>query len=523
MAVNINEIFAGDEYKTTRAMMSILKRDFPQDYAGLLNQEERLLEWKARIDSGSRSDDQTRDDIAQYVIGEEALMEKYGISAEEAQQVILGGNEGGINFGDLAAAVPAEATGGVELARGVPAEEEQDLVGVGGAGQDEATRLTILTGKEMKWYFDKGSGKWFVEYGLPNSDRTMVFEAEPDKMDALFGSGLRPTDYEETSLSALTQRAGVTFAGNISEMAGTGTFEGEVARVTALALDEGVLPEWALKDGVAMDILYTAQSEGKGTEWTLTQLSKTQGFKERFPSISQFRDDNNLSIAEAVSGFLEMETGVNQALKATGQEGSVTPEQVGALLSAGHSLKTVQTTVTGFKRMEDFAPALDAFNQILAANDQAPITEIQDMLDFVSGRSSSAIYDLYEASSIQEAAVGAGLGEVFSAQDAIRIAAATQQTLGTATQGMQQAANLLLRLRAEVDMGKFGLDHEELISISLGETPRSGRAQSEIQESINRAVASAQGTLQARAKPHVSFGQTGTPQSASLRNLRQPS
>ena len=522
MAVDINVLFAGDEYKTTLSMMKILKRDFPAKYEGLINQPERLQEWKDRIDSGDREDDQTRDDIAKYVIGEELLMSTYGIDAAEAQKVMLGGNEGGTNFGELQTAVPSVDEAGIELEKGVPEGEDVSEEGIGGRGADADTRLTILTGKEMKWYFDKGSGKWFVEYGLPNSDRTMVFEAEPDQMDALFGTAMRPADFDEISTRELLAREGVTMSGNISEMEGTGTFESEVDRITAFALDEGKLPDWAQEDGVAMDIIFTAQSEGKSTAWTIEQLSKTASFKERFPSINTFKDANNLSLTEAISGFLETETGVNQALKATGQ-GAVTPDQIGNLLAAGHSLKTLQDTVTGFARMKKFAPALDAFNQVLAENGQPPITAIDDMLDFVSGRSSSAIYDLYEASSIQEAAVGAGLGDVFSASDAVGLAAATNQTLGTATQGMQKAAQLLLRLRHEVDTGKFGLDHEELIDISLGQTPRSGRSQAEILENVNRATLSAQGAMQGRAKAHVSFTKAGTPQAASLRGLRQES
>lgn len=421
--------------------------------------------------------------------------------------------------------------GGVAISArdpGVPTAEERAETGVGvDDGDDDTPDLTILTGKEMKWFFDRGQGKWFVQYGLPNSDRVMVFEAEPDQMDALFGTGMRPDDYQLIATKTLLARQNVTFSGNIAEMEGTGSFEGEVERITQFALDEGKLPEWAKKDGVALDIIFTAQSEGKSTEWTIEQLSKTQGFKERFPNIMQFKDSNNLSLTEAIGGFLEMEAGVNNALRSTNTGFAMNtiadPAQIGALLSMGHSLKTVQDTVTGFRRMEKFAPAMDAFNQVLVEQGQQPITKIDDMLDFVAGRSSATIYDLYEASSIQEAAVGAGLGDVFSAQDAIGLANATNQTLGTATQGMQKAANLLLRMRNEVDVGKFGLDHEELIDISLGQTPRSGRSQSEILENVNRATLSAQKSLQQRGGPHKSFSQQGTPQAASLRGLRQES
>ena len=531
MALSPNALFGffdkDPKYSTTLAMLKILQRDFPKKFAGLLNQPERMAEWKKKIDSGARSDDQTRDDIAKHIIGEELLMETYGLTAEEAQGLILGGNEGGTNFSDLSPdqlpGAVVDVGGGVDTKKGVPKEENIAEEGVGGKGPDEDTQLTILTGKEMKWFFDPSTGKWYVEYGLPGTDRSVIFEADPDQMDALFGTGQRPVDFERKTLKELTQRPLTTFAGNVSQMSGTGTFEGEVERVIALALDEGVLPEWALKDGEAMGIIFVAQSENKSDDWVLNQLSKTKGFKERFPEIGKFKDDNNLTLVEAITGFLEMEAGVNQALKATGQEGSADPATIGALLAAGHSLKTLQDTITGFARLEKFAPAMDAFNKVLAAHGLAPIVSIQDMLDFVSGKASSEIYDLYEASSITEAAIAAGLGDVFSVEDAIDLANATDQTLQSATQGMQKAAELLLRLRHEVNVGKFGLDHEELLDISLGQTPRSGRPASEILESINRAVAAAQGRLQKRATPFRSFSSEGQPQAASLRGLRQES
>lgn len=526
----LDQFFEGDEYKTTRSMLAILKRDFPEKYAGLVNQQSRVEEWKRMIDSGERDDDQTRDDIAKYIIGPDLLASTYGISIEEADRLILGGNEGGINFSELGAAgtggtAPgAQDAGGLEVSPGAPSEESVTEEGIGiDDGDDSTPDMTILTSDEMKWFFDRASGKWYVEYGLPNSDRNVIFEAEPDQLDALFGDGYRPSDYTARSLKDLVARAGSTFAGNIAEVEGTGTFESEVNRVTTLALDEGKLPDWALQDGVALDIIFTAQSEGKSDEWVLDQLSKTDGFKQRFPGMDKFTSDNNISLAEGVTGFLEFEAGVDRARRSIGQSGETDPELVGQLLTAGHSLTDINNTVNGFKRMREFQPAMDAFNQILAAQGADPITDIESMFDFVTGKAPAEVYDLWEASSIAEAAVGAGLGDVFSAEDALAAAASGTHTLQTASAAMSKAAEMLLRLRHEVDTNKFGLDTEDLIDLSLGQTPRSGKPESEIMENVNRAVLSAQGDLKKRASSFKQFGSSGQVQAASLRGLRQGS
>lgn len=392
----------------------------------------------------------------------------------------------------------------------------------GETGRGPLTELHILTAREHQWYYDYDTKTWYVEYGLPNSDRSLLFEATTEQVNALLGEGRTPTA-KSADFAELLRQPGITFGGNISEIEGEGSFEDEVLRVTTLALDEGRLPDWAMGTPEIMDAIFVAQSEDKSDEWLLEQIAKTDSFKQRFPGIMKLKDDGNLSLAESVTGFLEYEAGVELALKAAGMSGAATPEMIGGLLNKGHSLTVINDTVKGYKRMKTYAPALEAFNSILAESGMDTITSIQDMLDFVSGRSSAAVYDLYEASSIQEAAVGAGLGDIFSTQDAIDIAGATDQTLETATAGMRKAAEMMLRLRHEIDLGKFDLDHEELIDINLGRVPRSGRSETEIMENINRAVLSAQGTLKARAKPFTAFGASGTPQAASLRAARQES
>lgn len=386
----------------------------------------------------------------------------------------------------------------------------------------EDARLTILTGANQNWYYDINADKWYVGYGL-KSGRELIFEATNDQMDALMGPGARPSHFGSITTKGLLARQGVTFAGNISEVEGSGTFESEIARVTALALDEGLLPDWASKDDAALDIIFIAQSEGKSNDWILQQFEKLPSFQQRFPGMDKLRSVGNLDISEGVEAFLEYEAGVKQALLGVGDDPNVvTPDLVGGLLNKGHALTAIQKTVQGFDRMDKFAPALNAFNQILAAQGQAPLTSTQDRLNFVTGEAPTELYDLWEASSIQEAANQAGLGDIFSAQDAINIGLATDQNLETATAATRKAAELLLRLRHEVDVNAFGLDTDELIDLSFGRAPRSGRAESEVNESINRAVVTAQKYIQNKGtRPFTSFSPTGTPQAASLGNLRQ--
>ncbi len=68
---------------------------------------ERVQGWIDEIASGTgRDHDQIRDDIARVIFTPERIMLVYGVDADTAQKLILGGNEGGFNFADLDAATP---------------------------------------------------------------------------------------------------------------------------------------------------------------------------------------------------------------------------------------------------------------------------------------------------------------------------------------------------------------------------------------------------------------------------------
>lgn len=97
MADPLSLVPSGAKYNALRGTLSVLKQDFPELYQSIAG---RVQGWVDSIDSGDRSDDQTRDDILQHVVGVDRLMEKYAISREQAQGVIKGSNEGGIDLSD---------------------------------------------------------------------------------------------------------------------------------------------------------------------------------------------------------------------------------------------------------------------------------------------------------------------------------------------------------------------------------------------------------------------------------------
>lgn len=495
----------GDEYNQLRWALATIEKLFPSEMGEIT--DERLAGWIEEIGSGGRRDaDQIRDDIFKHVVGADLIASTLGVTPEVAQKLILGKNDGGMNFSDLTGGGSAD---GVDK--------------TGGAGEDEETQLRILDSSTLTWYKDGSTGKYYATYGIGDTKYSLLFEADDDQMDALFGEGVRPPATTK-SMSAMISSQYVAFGGNIAEMEGEGQWEDHVNRIKSLALDEGRLPDWADGDDDVMALMFIAQAEGKSDEWLIDQIALTDSFKARFPQFDAFKKMGNLTTAEAIAGWFEYETGLKSAMRSVGlDDGRITPEVVGGLLAADKNLTLMTQAIGKFDRMQSYAPALEAFNEILESQGKEPITDIQQMFDFVSGNAASDIYEIWEASSMAEAAAAAGLGDIYSAEDAMAYALRTEGSTGLedASGMFKEAASMLLRLRNEVEVEKFGLTKDELIDLSLGSAPRSGRSAAEVTESINRAVLSAQGTLSQRSAPFIGFSNEGAAQAVSLKGLRQ--
>ena len=501
-------------YNVLAQTIKTIIQEFPDKASAFW--QERVQGWMDELAGGAgRTEDDIRDDVFQYIVTPDDLMNKYGMTADQAHAIILGGNEGGQNFSDfLKDYTPAPVT--TPVLDEAPPEEQQDEQGVGGPQGD----MTILTSQSMEWFFDPQTGKWHVSYKLPNSDRRVFFQADPDQMNALFGEGLRPANYESIDFNSLAQREGYTFAGGIGEVSGTGSFESMVDTTIALALDEGTLPAWAKADGAVLDLLYIATSEQKGTEWLIEQIAKLPSFKERFPGIEAMTS-LGLTLPQAIGGFLEFETGVKSVLQRAGRNvDEVTPDLVGQLLSTGQSLEDVSFVFGEFKRLEDNAGALAAFNEVLAARGLDPLDE-DGQLEFLAGNAPGELYDIWEEASFNQAAQEAGLS--LSVGEAMDLAGRTvgATPYDAAYNSLNQAAQNILRFRTDLALDRYDLDQDDLIDLSLGIAPRSGRSQAEIARNVERALSAARAGVDGpRKQPFRSFTSEGTPQAASLSKTR---
>lgn len=382
-------------------------------------------------------------------------------------------------------------------------------------------QLSILQGNTMQWYRD-ASGNYFVAYKLPNStDKWAFFEATPQQMDSLFGLGARPGATAINDLKDLTGRPGMYFSGNIGEVAGTGSFENAVNRSVALALD-GDQPAWMKNSPEIWDVLYVAEAEGKSQEWIYGQIENTQAFQNRFPGIQHFKKIG-LTLSESVQAFTEYETGLKQLAARYPNAGldSVTPQIVGELAGRGHALEDAKFVFDIFDRMNQNEASFQNFNEILRSQGMQPLGQ-SDMFKFMAGQAPPELYKVWEQNSILTAAEQANI-QGFGVKEALEVARNTPGLTSEqqAFEGMSQAAKTILQFRREVNLGR--LDQDDLIDLSLGSAPRSGRSQAELAQEMSRIVREAEAYVQNRVRPFISFSKTGKPKAASLGELDKQS
>lgn len=488
----------GDQYDNLRFALQRLKEDFPDKYESLSNQKARLKGWVEEIDSSDGRDaDQIRDDIVQHVIGYEDAKEKYGITQEEFDQLVLGGNEGGLNFGDLPETTPT-----------------------GREGEEDA--LTLLESPTARWLQDSDTGLFYIEYTLPGGSK-IAFEAEQEQIDAMFPSGAPPNaqkfDFDRYI------RGDAHFGGNVSEIAGDGNFDDEVQRVISLAIDQRDLPEWVKGDPAALDALYVMVTEDRTEEWFYEEISQLESFKKRYPAVSEL-ESRGLSIPDAIQTHVEFEANLKQLHAAAGfNSEAITPDIVGNLIQRGYSVKQVGESYSVWKRMRDHAPAMKAFNQILEANGMKPIQGQKAMFEFLSGNAPAEVYDLYEASSIQEAATASGLGDLFEADDALSLASFTEgaMTRNEAFEKFSNVAAQALRFRHQLNLQQYDLSIDDLVDLQFGRQPSSGKSAAEVGEIMARISQQAEGFLKQKATPFFGFTESGRPQARSFGELRQES
>ena len=366
--------------------------------------------------------------------------------------------------------------------------------------------------------------KWWISYTLPGGV-SVFYEALTDQLFGLFGAEGHPQSFgqmTQADFDAGARERRMYFMGNVAEVESpTGeSMQSAYERAIASGLGTGIVPEELRGDTEIQSLVFVAQQEGWSQDRLYEAIAQTGTFMTRFPEIGVFRKQG-MSVAQSVAAYQEYENLVNQ-LNMQYEGRPATRDEINALLRGQKSAQAITQAYAVFERFEENQAALTAFNEILVARGMQPLNE-NSMFAFLAGEAEDELYEIYAESSILEAGYAAGLGKYLSVGDTQAIVSflGVDVPFERAYEGMTQAARLILQFRQDINLGE--LDPDDLIDLSLGVAPRSGRSQAQIAQLMERSLLAAQGFLRERARPATAIDAEGRLVRPGLRKLQTES
>jgi len=232
-------------------------------------------------------------------------------------------------------------------------------------------------------------------------------------------------------------------------------------------------------------IFFLAVAEGKSQTWLLKEMAKVQAFKDEFPGIDKLYAQTQ-DWEQAINSWNAYSSEIVKLNQRYG-ETVVVEDLVSAAVDKGYNIQDIQKTYEIFEKAEQNSDFLTAFQSIIDADEDVDfqLTTAQGIVDFFEGKAPTEIYDLYEASSIQEQSTRFELG--INADAAIQMALQTpgQITPQNIAQSLQNAAIQIAQFREDLDLNRYGLTEQALVNSALGiKTP--GITDIQIQDAFSK-------------------------------------
>jgi hypothetical protein len=458
----------GKQYDILRFMLRRLEKDFPRDFKGLENQTQRITDWITEIDSGTGRDaDQIRDDIVRFIIGEEAAIAKYGITAEQFQQLILGGNEGGINFGDLKGLTSTKPVEG-----GITDPDPKTLPGVLAGGE----LIKVTVSGEDRFYqifeFPPGSGS-FISYQFNDLNQVKATFGE------LPAFTVRTENWFDTQVLAEAPAEEVIgLGGNFSK------FVDEIMKDAATAA--GVLDPGLIGKIASNKEMQEIMAQAIVGEWTQAQILAAQRQtifwkEELYPGIERFYGKTSTPETD----WLEYTAGVTPALRALGYEEDADGtfnSQIKNMLDRDIDAQTFLSQVPTFllaTQNSEFATILNEWT----LRDLDKEVTFQDWFDLLEGNSTIEIEQVAENARL--AWVSANQGTDLSNEEIAALALRTELGNAQAAAAFSEVNQAMLAL-GTLGLERGGLTRDDIISSAAGVSPESGRSVDEVRLLIGK-------------------------------------
>ena len=396
--------------------------------------------------TGADLEDQIRDDIAQHVITKEVFMSFYGVSAEEAEQIIVGGNEGGTNFSDLSA----------------PGSEPKGVLGGG-----DLVRVNR----------DDGSSFLALRYVYNGIEHLYSFDSDEQAIKAL-GSTSGAIDINEDTVDQLD--GDTWLLGDALGFVGQeGTYVGYFENVMQeAALEAGVMNPGKIGEYFSQPEVQRIIAEGEAGDWGTDRIQAALRSTEYYQTVLY---PGILNIMESGEGgnnpeavWMEYAKSVENSLDKLGYErdddGSFA-SRVGEMLDKGITDDAFKDASGIFIRAEQNPQFADVLNQWVEA-EGLPSLEFTDIFDVLEGTTDPELEAIVEKAIIQFQAEATGFS--LDPSQVTRLANLTQFSEAQIQTGFSAAENQLLALAGRGEL--YGLDESALVSAAFNLDSASGTA-----------------------------------------------
>ena len=394
--------------------------------------------------TGAALEDQLRDDIAKHVITKEVFMSFYGVSAEEAEQIILGGNEGGTNFSDLS----------------TPGSEPDGVLGGG-----DLVRVNR----------DDGSSFLALRYVYNGIEHLYSFDSDEQAVKALGGIGGAIDINEDTVDDGDTWLLGDALGFVGQEGTYVGYFENVMQEA---ALEAGVMNPGKIGEYFSQPEVQRIIAEGEAGDWSTDRIQAALRDTDYYQTVLYPGILNIMESGEGGSNpeavWMEYAKTVENSLDKLGYErdddGSF-GSKVGEMLDKGITDDAFNDAASVFIRAEQNPEFANVLNQWVEA-DGLPSLEFSDIFDVLEGTTDPELEAIVEKAIIQFQAEATGFA--LDPTQITRLANLTQFSETQIQTGFSTAENQLLALAGRGEL--YGLDESALVSAAFNLESDSGTA-----------------------------------------------
>jgi hypothetical protein len=428
-----------DEYGS---LEGVIARVFETGQNGALSVD-RVQGWIDEIISGDgRSEDDIRDDIVQYVITKEVLMDFYGVDEEQAEALIDGANEGGINFSAMNTGDPE----GVE--------------GVTGSYMEGGTIVKITGGNE---------DVWGVKFSANGVDHIYTFNS-PEEMHAALGPNAPLEQGFDTVNQDDVNVEGAWIMGDAAMWAGQeGSYQlwwedyvDETARMLGIN-DPGRIGRMMADPEIANIYAQAAQAGWTGAELQAALRNSNYWTEVLYPGIEEFYQNGSTTPENDWKQFAQdVESNLRLLGYGEDENGSMN-EWIGKLLDSGIEEEDFNTFAPIYYRAQTNDELKEALGFWLQ-EESGRSANFDDIFDVMAGMETDEVAQAVEKGIIQfHAAMNSTL---LSPEQISRIADMTELTEQQIAQSFNSVEETLLALGDQA-LGLYGLTEEALVSAAF--------------------------------------------------------